>query len=107
MIDTARGIHVAEMLQQYAVTIAASTRRMDELRLGVSPRGSLALVRASQAWAAAKGRNFVTADDMRELAPFIFGHRMLLSPEAELQGLTAADLVRQTLDAVPLPDIRL
>ena len=107
MIDTARTVHVAEALQQYAVTVAAASRRMEELRLGVSPRGSLALVRASQAWAAAKGRNFVTADDLRELAPFVFGHRMLLSPEAELQGLSAGDLVRRTLDAVPLPDIRL
>lgn len=107
MIDTARTVHVAEALQQYAVTVAASTRRMDELRLGVSPRGSLALVRAAQAWAAGKGRNFVTADDLRELAPFVFGHRMLLSPEAELHGLSSADLVRQTLDAVPLPEIRL
>ena len=107
MIDTARTVHVAPGLQQYAVTVASSTRRMDELRLGVSPRGSLSLVRASQAWAAGKGRNFVTADDMRELAPFVFGHRMLLSPEAELQGLTSADLVRRTLDAVPLPEIQL
>ena len=107
MIDTGRAVFVAPSLQQYAVTVAASTRRMDELRLGVSPRGSLALVRASQSWAAAKRRNFVTADDMRELTPFVFGHRMLLSPEAELQGLSAADLVRRTLDTVPLPDIQL
>lgn len=107
MIETAGAVHVAESLQQYAVTVAAATRRMTELRLGVSPRGSLALVRASQAWAASKGRTFVTADDMRELAPFVFGHRMLLSPEAELQGLSSAELVRQTLSAVPLPEIRL
>ncbi len=107
MIQVASSVHVAESLQQYAVTIAAATRRMDELRLGVSPRGSLALVRAGQAWAAAKGRTFVNADDLRELAPFILGHRMLLSPEAELQGITSAALVQRTLDAVPLPEIRL
>ncbi len=107
MIGVAGSIHVAETLQQYAVTVAAATRRMDELRLGVSPRGSLALVKAGQAWAAAKGRTFVSADDLRELAPFVLGHRMLLSPEAELQGFTSSDLIKRTLDAVPLPEIRI
>lgn len=103
MIQTANAIHVAESLESYVVTIANATRRMDELRLGVSPRGSLALVRASQTWAATKGRGFVTVDDINELAPFVLGHRMLLSPEAELQGVTSADLVRRVLDAVPVP----
>ena len=79
---------------------------MDELRLGVSPRGSLALIKAGQAWAAAKGRTFVSADDLRELAPFVLGHRMLLSPEAELQGFTSGDLIQRTLDAVPLPEVQ-
>ena len=106
MIQTASAVHVAESLEQYVVTIVHATRRMDELRLGVSPRGSLALVRASQAWAAAKGRNFVSIDDIKELAPFILGHRMLLAPESELQGVTTTDLVRQTLDAIPVPTER-
>ncbi len=106
MIQTAGSIHVASSLQRYVVTIADATRRMDELRLGVSPRGSLAWVRAAQAWAAAKGRNFVSVDDLRELGPFILGHRMLLAPEAELQGVSSTDLVRQTIDEVPIPTVR-
>lgn len=106
MIQTAAAVHVAESLEECVVTITNATRRMDELRLGVSPRGSLALVRASQAWAAAKGRNFVSVDDIKELAPFVLGHRMLLAPEAELQGVTTGELVRRTLDAVPVPTER-
>ncbi len=106
MIQTANAVHVAESLEGYVVTIAHATRRMDELRLGVSPRGSLALVRAAQTWAASKGRGFVTVDDLNELAPFVLGHRMLLSPEAELQGITSADLVRRVVDAVPVPTER-
>ncbi|MGH1506048.1 MAG: AAA family ATPase [Acidimicrobiales bacterium] len=106
MINTAQMVHVAEPLKEYVVTVVAATRNMEELRLGVSPRGSLALIRAAQAWAAGRGRHFVTADDVADLAPFVLGHRMLMTPEAELQGLTTADLVRRTLDAVPVPASR-
>lgn len=106
MIKAARSVHVAEGLKEFVVTIVGSTRRMEELRLGVSPRGSIALVRASQAWAASRGNHFVTADDIIALAPFVLGHRMLLTPEAELQGLTAQDLVARTISAVPVPVTR-
>lgn len=106
MIQTASAVHVAGPLQRYVVTITDATRRMDELRLGASPRASLAWVRAAQAWAAAKGRNFVSVDDLRELGPFILGHRMLLSPEAELQGVSTTELVQQTIDEVPIPTVR-
>ena len=106
MIETAGTVHVSRSLQEYVVTLAAATRRMDELRLGASPRGSLALVQAGQAWAACNGRGFVSVDDLKELAPFVLGHRMLLAPEAELQGVSSTDLVRQTLAAVPVPTVR-
>ncbi len=106
MIETARGVYVADNLKQYVVTIVDSTRRMEELRLGVSPRGSLALVRAAQAWAARRGNHFVTADDVAELAPFVLGHRMLMTPEAELAGLSTSELVRRTVDAIPVPQGR-
>ncbi len=106
MIETASSVYVSPSLLDYVVTLTASTRRMEELRLGASPRGSLALVRSGQAWAAGHGRGFVTVDDLKELAPFVLGHRMLLSPEAELQGVSATDLVAQTLAAVPVPTVR-
>ena len=87
----------------YIVTIADATRKLPELRLGVSPRGSVALAVASQAHAAASGRSFVTADDIKALARIVLPHRMLLRPEAELQGSTAEDLLAQILGAVPVP----
>lgn len=107
MITTGRTIHVAESLMDYAVSIARSTRALDDqLRLGVSPRGTLALVRASQVWAASRGRHFVSADDIKRMAPFVLSHRMLLRSEAELQGVRAEDLIAQTLDSLPVPAVR-
>jgi MoxR-like ATPase len=88
------------------VTICAATRRLPELRLGVSPRGSLALIGASQAFAASRGREFVVADDVKEVAPFVLGHRMLMTAEAELNGHTAESLLKQITTAVPLPEER-
>jgi len=106
MITVARETYVAPNLEAYVVTIAAATRRMPELRLGVSPRGSLSLIAASQALAASRGREFVIADDIKELAPSVLGHRMLLTPEAELSGSTSESLLKNILSAVPLPEDR-
>ncbi len=89
MISIARETYVAPSLESYVVTICAATRRLPELRLGVSPRGSLAVVGAAQAFAASKRREFVTADDVKAVAPYVLGHRMLLTAEAELNGHTA------------------
>jgi MoxR-like ATPase len=106
MIAIARDMYVAPSLHSYIVSICSATRKMPELRLGVSPRGSLALVVCSQAFAAARGREFVTADDIKTVAPFVLVHRMLLSSEAELSGHTSASLLKQITDAVPVPDER-
>ncbi len=106
LIEIGQAVHVAESLLRYATSLASTTRSMAELRLGVSPRGSLALVRSGQVWAAARGRHFVSAEDLRDLAPFVFGHRMLLTPEAQLQGISASVLVGQAISAIPLPEAR-
>ena len=106
MIGVAREVHVAPTIYDYAVTICAATRRMPELRLGVSPRGSLALITAGQTLAAASGRTFVTADDVKQLMPYVLGHRMLITAEAELQGATAESLLKQVVAAVPVPEAR-
>jgi MoxR-like ATPase len=106
MIRIARETYVAPALQSYAVTIVSATRKLPELRLGVSPRGSLALIGASQAMAASQGREFVTADDLKMVAPYALGHRMLLTAEAELNGKTAESLLKQLTDSIPLPDVR-
>jgi MoxR-like ATPase len=106
MIRIARDTYVAPALESYAVTICAATRKLPELRLGVSPRGTVALIGASQALAASQGREFVTADDLKTVVPYALGHRMLLTAEAELNGKTAESLLKQLTDSIPLPDSR-
>jgi MoxR-like ATPase len=106
MITIARETYVAPSLEGYVVTICAATRRLPELRLGVSPRGSLALIGAAQALAASRRREFVTADDIKYLAPHVLGHRMLMTAEAELNGHTAESLLKQITASVPLPEDR-
>ena len=103
MAEISNEVFVAPALQAYAVHLAAATRQMPELRLGVSPRGTLGLVRAARVLAAAEGRAFVTPEDMQSLAESVFTHRMLRTPEAELQGRTTAQLVQQALATVPVP----
>jgi MoxR-like ATPase len=103
MIEVARGVHVDDAIYDYIVRLVAATRELPELRLGVSTRGGLALVRASRAMAAAQGRPFITVDDVKVLAPAALGHRMLLSPEAELRGLHSLDLVDELLDRIEIP----
>jgi MoxR-like ATPase len=66
----------------------------------VSPRASLALVRAAKAWALLDGRAFVSPDDVRSLAPAVLAHRIILSPEAEMDGLSGAEVVREVLSEV-------
>jgi len=103
MIDAVRHVEVAPALEQYIVAISAATRTMSELRLGVSPRGSLALLRAARAHAAAIGRAFVIPEDVKQMAPVVLAHRVILQPEAELQGRTGAELIARALQAVPVP----
>jgi MoxR-like ATPase len=103
MIEIVRGVHLAPAVLSYIVTLVAATRRLPEVRLGVSPRGSIALAQAAQARAATSGRDFVSVDDVKVLAPYVLGHRLLLRPEAELQQVTTVRLVESTLAAVPVP----
>lgn len=106
MVEIAQRVHIAPSVRSYIVTLTSATRTMEQVRLGVSPRGSIALAQAAQARAATQRRAFVTADDVKALAPYVLGHRLLLRPEAELQGTTAQGLVDATLAAVPVPAIR-
>ncbi|MEM7338654.1 MAG: MoxR family ATPase [Actinomycetota bacterium] len=106
MIDTARQVDVAKSLLEYVSTLITHTRSMEQLRLGVSPRGGLALVRACQSLAAANGRTFVVVDDVKQLAAPVLGHRMLLTPDSELEGVTAEQLINSTVAVVPVPQER-
>lgn len=103
MIRVAGQIHLARPLLDYAVTLTAATRTLPEVRLGASPRGALALVQAAQARAATDGRTFVVPDDVKAMAGAVLAHRMLLRPEAELQGHTSRSVLDALVAAVPLP----
>ena len=103
MIDVTKQVEVSPALEQYIVSIAAATRSMSELRLGVSPRGSLAVLRAARACAAAAGRAFVTPEDVKEMAPAVLAHRVILQPDAELLGRTGAELITRAVQSVAVP----
>ena len=90
------GVYVDTTLREYIVRIVAATRRHKDLTLGVSPRGTHALYRGSQAYAAIQGRDHVLPDDIKMLAPCIMSHRCLIDPESALRGVRSNDV----LDAI-------
>jgi MoxR-like ATPase len=106
MTQVAGQVYIAPAIISYLVTITAATRSAPELRLGASPRASVAVAQAAQAHAAAQGRPFVTADDVKIMVPYVLGHRTILRPEAELQGRTTVDLLHTILTSVPVPQQR-
>jgi MoxR-like ATPase len=103
MVEDVTLVEVSPAIEEYIVAITNATRAMSELRLGVSPRGSLALLRGARAAAAAGGRGFVTPEDVKEMAPLVLAHRVILHPDAELQGRTGAEAVLRAVQSVPVP----
>jgi MoxR-like ATPase len=99
-------VHVAAELQAYIVDIVEATRHHRDLMLGVSPRGALALQRASRALAASVGRSYVVPDDVKVLAASVLEHRLILSSEAMMRGVDRADVLASVLDTVPVPATR-
>ena len=98
-----RHVEVAPAIENYIVSLCAHTRTLPEVRLGVSPRGGLALLRSARVAAAAAGRGYVTPDDVKAMAQSTLAHRIILRPDAEVQGRTASELVARALQAVPVP----
>ncbi len=99
-------IYVDPLIKQYIVALANATRDHESVYLGASPRGSLALFRTSQARALFEGRDFVTPDDVKDLALVTLGHRIILSPGAKVKGTTVADVVGACMNRVPVPGSR-
>jgi len=95
-------VHVDETLQEYVVSLVTATRDHSDLALGVSPRGSLALFKASQALAAVRGRDHVIPDDIKYLVPVTLPHRLIIKPDAELRGRTTSGILRDILENTPL-----
>ncbi|MGH9056856.1 MAG: AAA family ATPase [Acidimicrobiales bacterium] len=98
-----RNVEVAPAIENYIVAVCAHTRGLPEVRLGVSPRGGLALLRAARVTAAAAGRSYVTPDDVKAMAKSTLAHRVILRPDAEIQGRTAGEMIARALQAVPVP----
>jgi len=103
MITACAAVHAAPAVQRYIVDLVRATRTHDEIMLGASPRASVGLLRASRALAATEGRDFVTADDVKRLTVPVLAHRMILSADAQLHDRTAAEILRELLQSVPIP----
>ncbi|MEV1286173.1 MoxR family ATPase [Micromonospora sp. NPDC049679] len=103
MVRMAQQVHIADPLYAYAVRLAAATRDHPQVRVGVSPRGVIALTRAACAYALIDGRGYVLPEDLKTLLTPVFAHRILLSPDAQLRGVTAGEVLRDAIEAVPVP----
>ena len=95
-------VNVDATLQDYIVALSEATRTHPDLLLGVSPRGTLALLKAAQAFAAIHGRDYVIPEDIKTLVPLTLAHRLILKPEAELRGRTALTILEDILEKTPL-----
>ncbi len=103
MVAVTARVRLDPQLVQYAVGLVQATRQTADVRLGASPRGSLGLLRASQSLAAAEGRAFAIADDVKRLAVPVLAHRLLIAPEAQLRGVTAERVIGDLLGSVAVP----
>lgn len=99
----AEGIHAADSLLGYVLDIAAASRQHPRLSLGLSTRGALSLLKSARITAGLRGGEFVTPDDVKEAAPWVIAHRLVVTPEAALEGLTDFDVVRSLLAETPVP----
>jgi MoxR-like ATPase len=100
-----RDVHVDEKVRRYILEIINRTRQHEDLSLGGSPRASIALFRTSQAMAAIRGRNFVQPDDVKRIAGPALTHRLMVRPESRLRKVTAASVVEEILNLVPVPTL--
>ena len=94
---------VEPYLIEYIAKVIIATRENQFLYLGASPRASLALLSASKAFAALRGRDFVTPEDIKEASLAVLRHRVVVSPEREMEGLTADEIIQQILEGIEIP----
>lgn len=98
-----QAVTVEDAIFDYIVSLAEASRDSPELVLGGSPRASIALLLASKTYAALEGRNYIVPDDVKLLTPHVYRHRILLKPEAEIEGLSADDVIERLLAAAEIP----
>lgn len=101
--ETARGIRISEELKRYMVEVVAATRTHPGVQLGASPRASIALMKVAQALALFDGLEFVTPEQIREVAVAVVAHRLVLDPQARFAGATPRAVVEEILKKIPVP----
>jgi len=103
MQEKVRQTRVEASVRQYVVDIARATREHEDVDVGVSPRGTMALFHTCQALAAIRGRQYVIPDDVKYLAPFVLTHRIIVNPKTRLRGRTQADVITDIVDTISVP----
>lgn len=103
MIQLRRQVRVEDSVRDYVVRVARATRSDKDIQLGASPRASLALFQAAQAWASIHGRDYVLPDDVKKMAPPVLSHRLMISSQAQLRGRNTAELIADIVSSVPVP----
>lgn len=103
MQQAVRTVHVNTDVRRYLLEVVRSTREHPAVELGVSPRGSMALYRSSQALAAVRGRDYVIPSDIQHLAPAVLTHRITISPQTRLRGRTPQQVITEITERVPVP----
>jgi MoxR-like ATPase len=101
--ELVRQVHVEDELMNYIARIAQRTRNHDALSLGASPRASVAMLKGAKAMAALQGRDFISPDDVREVASPVLRHRLLLTPEQEMEGRDVNEVINRVLEQVDVP----
>jgi MoxR-like ATPase len=103
LIRLSHRVFVADALYTYAVRLAVATREHKQVRVGVSPRGVIALTRAAQAYALTDGRGYVVPEDVKSLILPVFAHRLLLAPDAAMRGVTPLEILHTVTESVAAP----
>jgi MoxR-like ATPase len=97
-----KNVDISSTVLNYIVTLVSATRKKEEIRLGASPRASIALMKASSAWAFIEGRDYVIPEDVMKLAYWVLGHRIQLHPKALVAEKTAASLIAEIVRGIPV-----
>jgi MoxR-like ATPase len=103
MQDVVNRVKVVPALRRYVVDVLSATRSSRDVYLGGSPRAGIALVRATKALALLRGRDYVVPQDLKDLSQRVLGHRIILSSDARVHGLTEAAVIARLLETVPVP----
>ncbi len=101
--DEIKNIHCSDAIREYIVSIVEATRKADFIKLGVSPRGSIAMYKMSKAYAFIKGRDYVLPDDIKALAPYVFAHRIMLTPKGKSVVESQEAAITKLVSTVTVP----